>query len=76
MSKANQFKSGIQPTRRDSYTTVIARLEQSDPELLAAITEALSETHASLAAIHRSIREVGIDIGYSALVRWRDYVRG
>jgi hypothetical protein len=26
--------------------------------------------------VHRSIREVGVDIGYSSLIRWRDHVRG
>jgi len=54
----------------------MTQLEVEDPDLLDAVNEALVDESASLAAIHRSLREVGIDIGYSSLIRWRDHVRG
>lgn len=76
MSKAEQFTTGISPTRRPSYVQHMTQLEVEDPDLLDAINEALADESASLAAIHRSIREVGVDIGYSSLIRWRDHVRG
>ena len=53
----------------------MSHLENADADLLDAVNEALSDESASLAAIHRSLREVGVDIGYSSLVRWRDHVR-
>jgi len=52
------------------------KLEASDPDLLVALEDALADESASLAAIHRSLRDVGVDIGYSSLIRWRDHVRG
>ena len=76
MSKAEKFTTGISPTRRPSYTQIMTQLEVDDPDLLDAVNEALVDESASLAAIHRSLREVGIDIGYSSLIRWRDHVRG
>ena len=75
MSKAEQFTTGISPTRRPSYAQIMTQLEDDDPQLLDAINEALADESASLAAIHRSIRGVGIDIGYSSLIRWREHVR-
>jgi len=76
VSKAEQFTTSISPTRRPSYVQHMTQLEVEDPDLLDAINEALADESASLAAIHRSIREVGVDIGYSSLIRWRDHVRG
>jgi len=76
VSKAEQFKAGYAPTRRTSYTQIMARLETEDPDLLDALNVALADHSASLAAIHRSLRDVGVDIGYSSLIRWRDHVRG
>lgn len=75
MSKAQQFTASISPTRRPSYFQLMTQLEVDDPDLLDAVNEALVDESASLAAIHRSLREVGIDIGYSSLIRWRDHVR-
>lgn len=76
MSKAEQFKASYAPTRRPNYLQVIDHLHTTDPDLLHAVEEALADESLSLAAVHRSIREVGVDIGYSSLIRWRDYVRG
>ena len=76
MSKAEQFKTGYAPTRRASYLQIMEKLACSDPDLLVALENALEDESASLAAIHRSLRDVGVDIGYSSLIRWRDYVRG
>lgn len=76
MSQAKAFRDNIQPTRRANYRRVMDHLEQHDPDLLAAINDVLADDHLSLAAIHRSVRDVGIDIGYSSLIRWRDHVRG
>jgi hypothetical protein len=53
----------------------MTHLEVADPDLLDAVNEALADEAASLAAIHRSLKEVGVDIGYSSLIRWRDHVR-
>lgn len=76
MSKAEQFKASYAPTRRPSYLKIMEKLECSDPDLLMAVEDALADESVSLAAVHRSLRDVGVDIGYSSLVRWRDYVRG
>ena len=76
MSKAEAFKAGYSPTRRASYVRIMEKLEASDPDLLVALEDALADESASLAAIHRSLRDVGVDIGYSSLIRWRDHVRG
>lgn len=75
MSKAEAFKASISPTRRPSFQQIMSHLQNADADLLDAVNEALSDESASLAAIHRSLREVGVDIGYSSLVRWRDHVR-
>ena len=75
MSKAEQFAASISPTRRPSFNQIMTHLEVADPDLLDAVNEALADESLSLAAIHRSVREVGIDIGYSSLIRWRDHVR-
>lgn len=75
MSKADQFKTSISPTRRPSFGQIMTHLEVADPDLLDAVNEALADEAASLAAIHRSLKEVGVDIGYSSLIRWRDHVR-
>lgn len=74
MSKADQFRASYAPTRRASYRQVIDNLFETDPELLAAVEEALANESSSLAAVHRSLRAVGVDIGYSSLIRWRDHV--
>ncbi|MCP4844424.1 MAG: hypothetical protein GY901_04895, partial [Actinomycetia bacterium] len=50
-------------------------LEANDPELLAAIVEALNDDHPNIAMIQRSLEAVGIDMGYSSVVRWREHVR-
>lgn len=76
MSKAEQFRASYAPTRRANYRQVIDHLHETDPDLLHAVEEALANESLSLAAVHRSIREVGVDIGYSSLIRWRDHVRG
>lgn len=76
MSKADQFKASYTPTRRANYHQVMTHLEANDPDLLDAVNEALADESNSLAAIHRSLRSVGVDVGYSSLIRWRDHVRG
>jgi uncharacterized protein (DUF362 family) len=63
------------PSRRPNFHAVSRELEANDPELLAAIIEALDDDHPNIAMIQRSLEAVGIDMGYSSVVRWRDHVR-
>ncbi len=51
------------------------QLEESDPDLLAAIHEVFRDETASTAMIVRSLEAVGIEMGYSSVIRWRDHVR-
>lgn len=50
-------------------------LQESDPDLLAAIHDVFQDDTASTAMIVRSLESVGIDMGYSSVVRWREHVR-
>ncbi len=63
------------PSRRPDFHAVARDLEANDPELLAAILEALNDDHSNIAMIQRSLEAVGIDMGYSSVVRWRENVR-
>lgn len=72
---ADQFRESYAPSRRANYHQVMTHLEDTDPGLLDAVNEALVDEANSLAAIHRSLKSVGVDIGYSSLIRWRDHVR-
>jgi hypothetical protein len=63
------------PSRRPNFHAVARELEANDPDLLAAIVEALDDDHPNIAMIQRSLEAVGIDMGYSSVVRWRENVR-
>ena len=63
------------PSRRPNFHAVTRDLEANDPELLAAIVEALNDDHPNIAMIPRSLEVVGIEMGYSSVVRWREHVR-
>jgi hypothetical protein len=75
VSKADQFRETMVPSRRPNFHAVARELEANDPELLAAIIEALDDDHPNIAMIQRSLEAVGIDMGYSSVVRWREHVR-
>ena len=75
MSKANEFRQNLNPTRRLNWRMTMQQLEESDPDLLAAIHEVFRDDTASTAMIVRSLEAVGIDMGYSSVIRWRDHVR-
>ena len=75
MSKANEFRQNLHPTRRLNWRMTMQQLEESDPDLLAAIHEVFRDETASTAMIVRSLEAVGIDMGYSSVIRWRDHVR-
>jgi len=75
VSKADEFKQTLNPTRRLNWRMVTRQLEQTDPDLLAAIEEAFRDDTANTAMIARSLEAVGIDMGYSSVIRWRDHVR-
>jgi len=75
VSKADEFKQNLNPTRRLNWRMTMQQLEESDPDLLAAIHEVFRDNTASTAMIVRSLEAVGIDMGYSSVVRWRDHVR-
>ena len=75
MSKAEQFRQNIVQSRRASYAVITRKLEEEDPDLLVAILDALKDETAAMAAIHRSLEAVGVEIGYSSLLRWRDDIR-
>jgi hypothetical protein len=75
VSKAEQFRASYAPNRRPNFHAVARDLKANDPELLAAIVEALNDDHPNIAMIQRSLDAVGIDMGYSSVVRWREHVR-
>jgi hypothetical protein len=75
VSKADQFRETMVPSRRPNFHAVSRELKANDPELLAAIIEALDDDHPNIAMIQRSLEAVGIDMGYSSVVRWRENVR-
>ena len=77
MTRADEFRQSLTPTRKRSWKAIARQLEQTDPELFEAVVAALADELSSMAAIHRSLEAIGVDIGYSSLVRWRDdVVRG
>lgn len=74
MSKADEFKKTLTPTRRLNWRATMRQLERTDPDLLAAIEEVFQDDTANTAMIQRSLKSVGIDMGYSSVVRWREHV--
>lgn len=74
MSKADEFKQTLTPTRRLNWRATMRQLERTDPDLLAAIEEVFRDDTANTAMIQRSLKAVGIDMGYSSVVRWREHV--
>lgn len=75
MSKAGEFKQNLNPTRRLNWRMTMHHLQESDPDLLAAIHDVFLDDTASTAMIVRSLESVGIEMGYSSVVRWREHVR-
>ncbi len=75
MSKADHFRQTLIPNRRPNFHDVTRKLEANDPDLLAAIHEALHDDNTNIAMIQRSLEAVGIDMGYSSVIRWREHVR-
>ncbi|MEL0211495.1 MAG: hypothetical protein VW891_13125 [Novosphingobium sp.] len=75
MSKADHFRQTLIPNRRPNFHAVTRDLETNDPDLLAAILEALHDDDTNIAMIQRSLEAVGIDMGYSSVIRWREHVR-
>ena len=75
-SKADDFRQQIGPSRRQSYHRLTERLAQEDPELLAAVQAAFADETVPTTSIHRALKELGYDCGYSSVVRWRQHVSG
>lgn len=74
-SRAAEFREAIVPTRRPSYVDIAEGIGRDDPDLLDAIEAVLADDTMQVAAIHRALDSLGIDIGYSGLDRWKKDVR-
>lgn len=72
-SKVEVFQDAIRRTRRRTYLEIADEVRQSEPELLDAVEAAFRDGAIPLAAVHRALGDIGIEIGYSSLVRWRDH---
>lgn len=75
-SKANDFRKQIGPSRRQSYHSLSDTLRENDPDLLEAIVAAFKDDSIPTTSIQRALIDVGYDVGYSAVIRWRENVCG
>lgn len=72
-SKVDRFQDSIRRTRRRTYLEIAENLRRNEPELLAAVEAAFTAGEIPMAAVHRALSDVDVEIGYSSLVRWRDH---
>lgn len=75
-SKADDFLEAIGPSRRQSYHRLADRLRDQDPDLLDAVLAAFGKDEVPTTSIHRALSDLGYDVGYSSVIRWRQHVSG
>ena len=75
-SKADDFRKQIGPSRRQSYHRVSDTLSNADPDLLDAVIAAFKDDSVPTTSIHRALLDLGYDVGYSSVIRWRQHVCG
>jgi len=51
-------------------------LNNADPDLLDAVMAAFKDDSVPTTSIHRALLDLGYDVGYSSVIRWRQHVCG
>jgi len=69
-SGLDQFQSFIEPKRRQSWRSIRSEIDQNDPNLLAAIEVALSDSVTPRAQIMGALQSLGYDIGKMGVENW------